>query len=134
MTLDIYAENMIRHYESPHNTGRIASPDASAHEENPTCGDEITVYMLVKGIKIEDVKFEGAGCAISMGSASMLTDYIKGRNTEELKRMDKDGLFSIIGITPGPARLHCATLSLKALKKALFLMEKIPVDEITKNL
>jgi SUF system NifU family Fe-S assembly protein len=80
LPLDLYAEEIISHYEHPHNRGEIKNPSISVHEYNPTCGDDITIYLDIEKDKIKDVKFSGVGCAISIASASMLTDFVKGKS------------------------------------------------------
>ncbi len=134
MTLDIFAENLIRHYEKPHNKRKVDNPSVEMHEDNPTCGDTIDVYLRIKGNKLEDVGFTGDGCSISMGSASILTDHIKGKTLAEINKIGVDELIEIIGIDPGPARMHCATLSIKAIRKAILKYENKPVDESVKDL
>ncbi len=119
--MDLYAEEIISHYEHPHNKGRIENPSAKMHEHNALCGDDITIYLKIKNDVVEDAKFDGMGCAIDTASASMLTDYIKGRRVEEVEKIGLEDLLRIIGIDPGPARMHCATLPLKAVKEALFM-------------
>lgn len=132
--MNIYAEEIVAQYEHPHNKGRIANPSTSFHEYNPTCGDDITVYMNIKDGRVSDVKFDGSGCAISVASASMLTDELKGKSVEEVEKLDVHYLIDLIGIDPGPARLKCATISLKAAKKGLFLYQHKEVDDSTKDL
>lgn len=132
--MDIYAEEIISHYEHPHNKGRMDSPSVDFHEHNTTCGDDITVYLSIKDGRVADASFEGSGCAISMASASMLTDEIKGKGMDDIERMGFKELVDLIGIDPGPARLKCATLSLKAVKKALFMYQHKAVDSSTKDL
>ena len=134
MSLDIYAENLIRHYEKPHNRGKLAHPSIQMHEDNPSCGDSIDVYLDIEGNKVKDVKFTGDGCSISVGSASMLTDHVKDKTLSEIKKIDKDELIELIGIDPGPGRMHCATLALKAIKSAIFKYENKPVDQSVKDL
>jgi nitrogen fixation NifU-like protein len=132
--MNIYAEDIIAQYEKPHNKGKIANATTSFHEYNPTCGDDITVYMNIKDGKVTDIKFDGTGCAISVASASMLTDEIKGKSVAEVEKLDVHYLIDLIGIDPGPARLKCATISLKAAKKGLFLYQHKEVDDSTKEL
>ena len=90
--------------------------------------------MNIKDGKVSDIKFDGSGCAISVASASMLTDEIKGKTLPEVEALGVHDLIGLIGIDPGPARLKCATLSLKATKKGLFLYQHKEVDESTKDL
>jgi len=122
--MDIYAEEIISHYEHPHNKGRLESPSASFHELNPLCGDEITIYLKIEKGIVADVKFDGEGCAISIGSASMLTDELKGKKISDIEKMGVKNVVELLGIDPGPARLKCATLSLKATQKALQTYQK----------
>jgi len=130
----MYAEEIIAHYEKPHNKGEIKDPSISLHENNPLCGDDLTIYLKIEKNKIEDVKFSGVGCAISMASASMLTDFIKGKSLGEIEKMGLPIIIELIGIDPGPARLKCATLSLRTVKEAAFLYQHKEVDEKTKEL
>lgn len=134
MPIDIYAEEIIAHYEKPHNKGEISDPSTSMHENNPLCGDDITVYLNIKDNIITDVKFDGSGCAISMASASMLTDFIKGKSLSDIEEMGLKTIIDLLGIDPGPARLKCATLSLKTVKEACFKYQHKNVDKDTKDL
>ncbi len=134
MSLDLYAEDLIANYEHPHNKGAMKDSDAHSHEYNTTCGDDITVYIKVKDGKIADVSFEGSGCAISVGTASKLTDAIKGKSLKEIEDLGFDFIVDLIGIDPGPARAKCATISLKALKHAVFIYEHKKPDKETENL
>ncbi len=119
MPYDIYAEKIISYYEHPHNKGSIKNADAEFREYNTICGDDIVVYIKIKGKTIMDAKFTGSGCAISIASASLITDYIKGKKINEIKKLDFDKIKELLGIDPGPARMKCATLALKAIKNAL---------------
>lgn len=134
MPIDIYAEEIIAHYERPHNKGEIKNPSAKMHENNPLCGDDVTIYLSIENNKITDAKFTGAGCAISIASASKLTDFIKGKSVAEVERMGLPTIIELLGIDPGPARIKCATLPLKAAKEAGFLYQHKEVDKNTKDL
>ncbi len=131
---EMYAEILIQNYEHPSNKGTIAGATAQMDEENISCGDRITVYLTIDEGRIKDAKFDGAGCVISMGTASMLIDELKGKSLEDVEKMDKQYLLRLINIDPGPVRMHCATLSLRALKKAVLAYEKKPLDTATKEL
>ena len=122
--MDLYAEEIVAHYEHPHNKGKINDANAHFHDFNPLCGDDITVYLKIdeKGV-ITEAKFDGEGCAISVGSASMLTDLLKGKKISEIEKMGPRNVIDMLGIDPGPVRLKCATLSLRATQKALKLKE-----------
>lgn len=134
MPIDIYAEEIIAHYEHPHNKGELKNPSISVHENNPLCGDDLTIYLKINKNRVEDIKFNGSGCAISMASASMLTDFVKGKSLDDIEKMGLPAIIELLGIDPGPARLKCATLSLKTLKEATFLYQHKEIDRDTKNL
>jgi len=131
---NLFAEQIISNYEHPHNKGKLEKPTIKHHEFNPTCGDEITLYLKIKDGKVSDVKFEGSGCAISMASASILTDFIKGKSLKEIEKMGVHDIIDLLGLDPGPARLKCATLSLRTLKEAVFISEHKKIDEETQRL
>ncbi len=134
MSTDIYAEEIVAHYEHPHNKGKLDGADAQFHDFNPLCGDDLTIYLKIIDGKIVDAHFDGTGCAISVGSASMLTDLIKGKSIKELEKMGVADVVDMLGIEPGPARLKCATLSLKAAQKALFVYMKKDSSSVSKEL
>ena len=119
MPLDIYAEEIISHYEHPHNKGRLDKYNAKFHDENPVCGDDITVYIEIENDRIEQISFEGQGCAISQATASMLTDFARGLDISKAKKIDYEKIKEILGLDPGPARMSCAVLSAKALAGAI---------------
>ncbi len=118
MSSDLYAERIIQLYEMPHNKGVIENATMHAHEDNITCGDSIDVYIKIENGIISEAKFDGKGCAISIASASILTDYMKGKTISDIVGIGAEKLFEIIGINPGPARLHCATLCLRTVISA----------------
>jgi nitrogen fixation NifU-like protein len=120
----MYQENILDHYKSPRNFGRLAGATVHHHEHNPLCGDEIEMFLVIKDNKIADVMFNGHGCAISQASASMLTEQIKGKSIEELKKITKESILEMLGIPISPVRLKCALLSLDTLKNSILIYEK----------
>ncbi len=126
---DLYREQIIDHYQHPHNHGTIENPDITFEDSNPLCGDKIRVDMRVKDGVIEDIKFSGKGCAISQASASMLTDEIIGKPIEEIKKLDKQTILDLLGIPLGPTRIKCALLSLKVVKGGAYGMHEWPDEE-----
>src|SRR3989338_3742894 len=114
---DMYMENILDQYKNPRNFGIIEHATHKQKENNPLCGDEIEIMLDIKNEKIEDVKFRGKGCAISMASASMLTQEIKGKTVDEVKKMSREDILDMLGIPVGPVRLKCALLSLEVLHR-----------------
>lgn len=130
MSDDIYREIILDHYRNPRNKGKLALADVSVHDSNPLCGDEIDIHLKIESNKVQEIKFEGRGCAISQASASMLTEMVMGKNLEYLKDLKKEDILENIGLTNlGPARIKCALLSLKVLKVGMikYYAEKDPV-------
>jgi nitrogen fixation protein NifU and related proteins len=121
MSDDLYREFILDHYKHPRRRGSIEEPDARAEGVNPLCGDEVTISVSFggDGDTIEDVRFEGRGCAISQASTSMLMEMVHGRTATEVAEMPKDELLETVGIPLGPVRLKCALLGLTTLKLAL---------------
>jgi len=120
----MYQENILDHYKRPRNFGKINNASVHHHEYNPLCGDEIELFLVVNDKKVADVKFQGKGCAISQASASMLSEEIKRKSIEELKKLTKENILELLGISLSPVRLKCALLSLDTLKNSILIFEK----------
>ena len=115
---DFYRDFILDHYRNPRNFGHLATPTASAQDNNPLCGDEIRMELAVSDGVVNDVRFSGKGCAISQASASMLTEEIKGMKLEDVAKLTKDVVLDNVGIGISPTRMKCATLGLRVLKSA----------------
>jgi len=121
----MYQENILDHYKNPRNFGSIENASVHHHEYNPLCGDKLDMFLVIdKNKNIIDVKIHASGCAISVASASMLTEEIKGKNIEELKNLTKEKILEMLGIPVSPVRLKCALLSLDTLKNSILIFEK----------
>jgi nitrogen fixation NifU-like protein len=134
---DLYQELILEHAKAPRNFRVLGEPAAKAEGHNPLCGDRCTVFINTQGGVIHDIAFQGAGCAISKASASMMTQSLKGKTLEEAEEMFKSfhGLVTgqkrsenepdigklkvFAGVSEFPARVKCATLAWHTLEAAL---------------
>jgi nitrogen fixation NifU-like protein len=125
---EMYTERLLDHYRRPRNKGHLENADAlsgagqvlAAREYNPLCGDEVTVEVLVVEGRIVEVRFDGRGCALCMGAASILTEAVRGHSLEELASFGQDEYLEELGSTVRPARLKCALLPWMAFRHAAF--------------
>lgn len=132
----IYQQTVLDHNRAPRNFRRIDQPDRCATGHNPLCGDKLTVYLRVSDETIDDVAFEGHGCAISMASASIMTGLTAGKHVQDAtrtlehvissfadndaKRQDLPGeMAALDDVRRFPSRIKCATLAWKTLESAL---------------
>ena len=132
MSSDIYKEIILDYYKNPRNRGSVENPDSKARDSNPLCGDVVEMQLKFKDGKVSDIKFNGDGCAISQASASMLTEIVMGKSTEEVRRIDKTILLENLGSPNlGAVRIKCALLPLKVMKTALYeyLGENLKAEE-----
>lgn len=116
---EIYRENILEHYRNPRNFGKLQQPSLQQKETNPTCGDELELFVNLEQGKAAEVKFFGKGCAISQAAASMLTEHMKGKSIEELQNISPDKVLAMLGIQLGFVRKRCGLLCLKTLQKGL---------------
>ena len=125
MTFDTYSmEIILDHYKNPHNKGKVAHPALQNREKNPSCGDEIEITAtLDTEQKIQEIKFDGHGCAISQASISMLTDELKGKSFQEIMKMEKQNVLALLGIDVAPLRIKCAMLGLRVLQRSILKHE-----------
>ncbi len=131
---DLYQDMIFDHYRQPRNYGCLEHANHKAEGYNPLCGDKVTLTLILKDGVIHDLKFEGAGCAISTASASLMTESLKGKTAEEALSMLEDfkalvtgasvakdmGKLSVLaGVQAFPQRVKCATLAWHTLQAAL---------------
>jgi nitrogen fixation protein NifU and related proteins len=133
---ELYRDVILDHNKRPRNFGKLESSDAHADGHNPLCGDRLTVFLKMDGDRVEDIRFEGKGCAISTASASLMTEAIKGKDRADigqlfdrihsmLTRQDAVAdpslgkLAALSGVREYPARVKCASLCWHTLNAAL---------------
>ena len=149
---DLYQEIILDHGKNPRNLGKFDNYNKDAKGNNPLCGDNVHVYLrLNENKKVEDIAFEGHGCAISMASASIMTDMVRGKEEKEVKEIvtdflgmikekdsletnilnddEKTKLMSLSGVKQYPMRVKCATLSWHTLTSALNNSDQIVKTE-----
>jgi len=119
LSMDIYAQNILDHYQRPRHRGKLADANASFQELNRSCGDDITVFVKMKDDLISDISFEGDGCAISVAMTSILSDEMIGKTKEYVLSLGLDDLQKLLGIKISPRRSKCALISLRAIQGAL---------------
>jgi len=127
----MYREVILDHYKNPRGHGLLDPHDASAEGQNPLCGDEVSIFVrfAADGETIDEIGFEGRGCAISQAATSMLTEMVKGRKAADVAALPKEELLEEIGIPLTPIRLKCAILGLGVLKVALHRAKGTPLPE-----
>jgi len=144
---DLYQEIILEHNRSPRNFGKLDNATHVLDGQNPVCGDHYKIYLRVEDGVIKDVRFQGAGCAISKASASVMTSMVKGKTVEEADRyfdlfhkivtgatdpmehMDELGkMAAFAGVAEFPVRVKCATLAWHTMHNALH-----GVNEITRT-
>ncbi|MGO4182366.1 Fe-S cluster assembly sulfur transfer protein SufU [Paenibacillus sp. MCAF9] len=132
---DLYRRVIMDHYKNPRNRGTLDEESVTINLNNPTCGDRISLQLQVVDGKVANAKFSGEGCSISMSSASMMTEAIKGKTFDEALAMaekfsalmkgepvefdEYEELDALSGVNKFPARIKCATLAWNALRKGI---------------
>jgi len=133
---DLYRDVILDHNRHPRNFGRLEPADAHADGHNPLCGDRLTLSLRMQGDTIQDIRFDGKGCAISTASASMMTEAVKGKSKAAIGELfgkvhslltqqdapaeaDLGKLAALSGVREFPARVKCASLCWHTLNAAL---------------
>eukprot|EP01034_Spumella_vulgaris_P016530 gene16530-21110_t len=131
---ELYQQVILDHNRRPRNRGKLPTANRVAHGNNPSCGDECSVYLQLDGDRIGAISFDGSGCAISQASASLMTTQVKGKTAAEVQKLydefhhivttgeapeDISDLAAFAGVHTFPARIKCATLGWHAAIEAL---------------
>lgn len=132
---ELYQELIIDHSKQPRNFGKLAEMTCSQAGHNPLCGDRLTIHLFEKDGIVHDIQFEGAGCAISVASASMMTEAVKGKSVQAVEQLFNQfhqlvtqglaaseqlgKLAAFAGVAEFPIRVKCATLAWHTLRAAI---------------
>jgi len=131
---ELYQQVILDHNKRPRNRGKLPTANRIAHGDNPTCGDQCSVYLRLDGDRIAEITFDGSGCAISQASASLMTTQVKGKSAGEVQSLydefhrvvttgeapeEISDLSAFAGVHAFPARIKCATLGWHATLEAL---------------
>ncbi len=136
---ELYQATILDHNRDPRNFGALETANRSARGDNPVCGDKLVVYLEIDDDdRVTDVRFDGKGCAISTASASLMTEFVKGRKRQEIdetfeqfhelvtgnpgEKVDGEGLGKLAvfsGVREYPVRVKCATLCWHTLRSAM---------------
>jgi nitrogen fixation NifU-like protein len=142
---ELYQQVILDHNKRPRNRGPLPSANRVAHGDNPSCGDQCSVFLRLEGDKIADIHFDGSGCAISQASASLMTTQLKGKSVAEAENLyeqfrdivtsgrepeEISDLAAFAGVHAFPARIKCATLGWHA---ALNALKNDPTDATTES-
>jgi len=114
----MYTDKVMEHFRNPHNMGEIQDPDGVGTVGNPVCGDMMTIYIKVKGNRLEDVKFKTFGCGAAIATSSMITELAKGKTLEEAMKITRANVADALGGLP-PIKMHCSNLAADALRAAI---------------
>ena len=136
---DLYQEVILDHNQSPRNYGELETYTVKRDGDNPLCGDNIILYLIIENDIVVDIKFKGEGCAITMASSSMMTEFVMGKKLEEVEELfeqframlteedvGSEGLGKLKvfeGVKEFPARVKCATLSWHTMHNAIKKLE-----------
>lgn len=124
--MDLYRDLILDYYKHPRNFGHLAHVDATAESYNATCGDRIMMEIVLdKKHKVKDIRFSGVGCAISIASASMITEKVIGMDVQKILDLPVQSILDVFGTSLTPSRTKCATLPLEVLHKAILSMQAI---------
>jgi len=131
---ELYQHVILDHNRRPRNRGQLPTANRVAHGDNPSCGDQCSVFLRLDGDRISDISFDGSGCAISQASASLMTTQLKGKTASEAREINRrfhdivttgrepeeiSDLAAFAGVHAFPARIKCATLAWYAAMNAL---------------
>ncbi|HPG30797.1 MAG TPA: iron-sulfur cluster assembly scaffold protein, partial [bacterium] len=123
-----YSDKVKEHFLNPHNAGKLDDANVVVEVGSAACGDALKLYLKIEDEKIIDVKFQTFGCGSAIASSSVLTDLIKGKKLEEVKKITNQDVVNMLGGLP-PAKIHCSVMAQEAVEKALKVYYKEDLGE-----
>jgi len=124
MSDDLYDDHILDHYESPYHRGHVAHPTIAHEDENPLCGDQVHLEIVVdEHNRVKEAWFDGHGCAISQAAASILAREIEGKTLEELKKFQAPQMLDLLRVRLTASRQKCGLLSFKVLKTMIYTLD-----------
>ena len=112
-----YSSTIKHHYHHPRNSGKLSDYTHSAEALNPLCGDETKVYLRIRNGVVEDISHETRGCMICVASASVISEFARGKKLEAIKKLGLQDIAKLLGVSISSARTSCAILFLEAIWK-----------------
>ena len=145
---DLYQELVLEHKRAPRNFGHLSAPTHQARGTNPSCGDDLSVELMIADGRLADIRFHGQGCAICMASASMMTEAVKGKDIADAQKLQQHfravltgeesadiaplgKLVSLAGVSRYPGRIKCALLGWHALMHAIASSPAAPAASVS---
>jgi nitrogen fixation NifU-like protein len=126
--MNLYAENILDHSKNPRGQGRLSEVTVEHREDNPACGDELTLRLSIQEGKVAGLDWSGSGCAISQAAMSMLSEELTKKSADELLALSPKYIYDLLGVPIGPRRFKCALLCLHTLKNALRKNSGLPAQ------
>lgn len=124
MSDELYDDYILDHYESPYHRGHVDHPTIAHEDENPLCGDQVRLELLVEGDRVKEAWFDGHGCAISQAAASILTEEIEGKSLAELKEFQAPQMLDLLRVRLTASRQKCGLLCFKILKTMIYTLDE----------
>lgn len=117
--MNLYQEHILEHYHNPKNWGYLEHSTHQSAVKNSSCGDTLSMDLMLDGEIVKNIAWEGVGCAISLASASLLSEHVRDKSREELLALTPEYILGLLELPLSPGRLKCGILSLEALHTAL---------------
>jgi nitrogen fixation NifU-like protein len=114
----MYSRKVLQHFKHPKNMGKMKDPDGVGQVGNPSCGDQLRLYIKVKDNKIKQIKFETLGCAVAIAVSSVITEMVKNKTLKEALKISEQDIAKELGGLPN-FKMHCSNLAARALRQAI---------------